>query len=161
MVTPDTALSAGSELDAGFKAAKAWFFDNEIDREKREQALARKMARLLRIRPQVLYGKIGYTQERLETVEEQAAAEGWSDEMRKIELRRARSASPSNSCGRYRGCERAISAAQRDRDLPRQVMAALPAALSRCGRTIPTPGPRRARLCMRSSSCWRASTVAA
>ena len=45
------------------------------------------MARLLRIHPNVLYGKIGYIQQRLDAVEAQADVEGWSDEMRRIERR--------------------------------------------------------------------------
>ena len=33
MITPDTALSPELELDAGFRAAKDWFFANEVERE--------------------------------------------------------------------------------------------------------------------------------
>ena len=40
MITPDTALSPELELDAGFRAAKDWFFANE-DEEGRERAGAR------------------------------------------------------------------------------------------------------------------------
>ena len=142
MVTPDTALSAELELDAGFRAAKDWFFANEVEREESDLALARKMARLLRIRPQVLYGKTCYAQERLQTVEKLAAAEGWSDEMLKFELRRARRFAVEE-LRQLPWVERAINAAQRDRALPGRVMAALPAALSAVKKDHPNNEPQK------------------
>ena len=128
--------------DPGFKAARAWFFDNETNREKREEALALRMARLLRIHPNVLYGKIGYILERLDALEAQADAEGWSDEMRRIERRRHVRLAIEH-LRQIPWVEQAIRAARRASDLPMQVLAQLPAALSEVRSKHPNARPQK------------------
>jgi hypothetical protein len=124
------------EQDAGFKAAEAWFRANEIGMARRAKALARAIARRLGIGPKVLYGKTRDAQQRLEAVEERAAVKGWSDEMRKIELDRAIELA-IEQLRQIPGVERAVSAAEWERDLPAKVLAALPEAMAEVRRNRP------------------------
>jgi hypothetical protein len=128
--------------DPGFKAARAWFFDNETNREKREEALALRMARLLRIDPNVLYGKIGYIQQNLDALEQQADAEGWSDEMCKIERRRQIRFAVEHF-RQIPWVVQAIRAARHDRELPMHVSAELPAALTKVRKDYPNAEPQK------------------
>ena len=158
----ETTLSPEDEQDPGFKAAQAWFLANEIDREKREEALAQRDGPTSRHRPERSVRK-----DRLHPGEARRRRSSWPT--RKAGATRcARSSSP-----RDRTRHRAVAAdtvawnersgrRERDRDLPDdRCWRRLPRPWRRCGGTGPTPGPRRVRLCMSSSSCWRASTAAA
>ena len=68
MVNPETAFSPEDELDAGFRAAQAWFLANEVEMEEREQALARRSAAVFGIDPNVLCGQDALLREQLDTV---------------------------------------------------------------------------------------------
>jgi hypothetical protein len=136
MVNSETTLSPEDEQDPGFKAAQAWFLANEIGMEKREEALARVIAERLGIRLEVLLGRARDAQQRLEAVEQLAEAQGWSDEMRKIEFERAIELA-TEQLRQIPGVERAVRVAERKRDLPAKVMAALPEAVAEVRRNRP------------------------
>jgi hypothetical protein len=138
-VNPETTLSPDDEQDPGFRAAQAWFLDNEIELEKREEALARAIAERLGIRLEVLRGQARNAQQRLEVVEQLAEAQGWSDEMREIEIDRAIEFA-TEQMRQIPGVERAVRVAERERDLP---LAALPEALAEVRRTQPDARPKK------------------
>jgi hypothetical protein len=124
------------EQDPGFKAAQTWFRANEIFMARRENALARAIAERLGIRPKVLRGRTRDAQQRLEAVVELAAVKGWSAEMREIEFDRAIDLA-IEQLRQIPGVERAIRAAERERDLPEKVLAALPEAVAKVRRRWP------------------------
>ena len=129
MVNSETTPSLEDEQDPGFKAAQAWFLANEIDMEKREEALAQEIGRLLDIDPKILSGKMRHRREQLDAVERLTDAENWSDEMREMELDRAIELA-IEQLRQIPGVERAVSAAEWKHDLPAKVLAALPEALA-------------------------------
>lgn len=142
MVNPETTFSSEDEHDPGFKAAKTWFRANEINMARRELARAREIARRLGIRPKVLYGRTRAAQQALKTVEELAAAQGWSEEMREIERDRAIEFS-IEQLRQIPGVERAVAAAEWERALPAKVLAALPEALTEVRRNRPDTRPKK------------------
>jgi hypothetical protein len=118
-----------NEDDAGFKAAEAWFFANEVEKEEGEEKLAKEIGRRLGINPQILRGKMHHLREQLDTVEMLADAKNWGNEMREIERDRVFDLGVEQ-LRMIPWIEKAIMGATRKPDLLALALAELPEAQS-------------------------------